>query len=149
MIKPLSVEKEYNVGFCGNINNRGYLIDSIDRQFGIRKDIFVLGDSMVRSINSYRIHFNANISIDINYRNFETIGCGTCLLTSYNRHYEMLGLRDKVNCLIYSTENEMLEKIETALNEDDFRKSLEMSALELAKYHTYKNRIKIIEEILK
>jgi spore maturation protein CgeB len=43
----------------------------------------------------------------------------------------------------------MLEKIETALNEDDFRKSLEMSALELAKYHTYKNRIKIIEEILK
>ena len=149
MIKPLSVEKEYNVGFCGNINNRGYLIDSIDKQFGIRKDIFVLGDSMVRSINSYRIHFNANISIDINYRNFETIGCGTCLLTSYNRHYEMLGLRDKVNCLIYSTENEMLEKIETALNEDDFRKSLEISALELAKYHTYKNRIKIIEEILK
>lgn len=149
IIKPLSLEKEYNVGFCGNINNRGYLIDSIDRQFGIRKDIFVLGDNMVRSINSYKIHFNANISIDINYRNFETIGCGTCLLTSYNRHYETLGLRDKVNCLIYSTENEMLEKIETALNEDDFRKNLEISALELAKYHTYKNRIKIIEEILK
>ena len=149
LIKPLEVEKEHDIGFCGTVNNRGHLIDSIDRQFGIRKDIFVLGDSMVRSINSYKIHFNANISIDINYRNFETIGCGTCLLTSYNRHYETLGLRDKVNCLIYSTENEMLEKIETALNEDDFRKNLEISALELAKYHTYKNRIKIIEEILK
>ena len=148
LIKPLEIEKEHDIGFCGNVNNRGHLIDSIDRQFGIRKDIFVLGDSMVRSINSYKIHFNANISIDINYRNFETIGCGTCLLTSYNPHYDRLGLVDNVNCLIYSTVNEMLEKIEIALKDNDFRKNMEASALELAKCHTYKKRAKQILDIM-
>lgn len=149
LIKPLNLEKKYNVGFCGNINNRGHLIDLIDRKFGIKKDIFVIGDDMVKSINSYKVHFNANISIDINYRNFETIGCGTCLLTSYNPHYDKFGLKDGINCLIYKTENEMLEKIDIILNDEKLRNSIESSGLELAKYHTYKSRVQIIEELMK
>jgi hypothetical protein len=148
LIMPLGIEKRHDVGFCGMINNRGGLIDILSSFFAFRLDEKVLGQNMVHSINSYKVHFNANISIDINYRNFETIGCGTCLLTNYNQYYDKLGFIDGVNCLIYKDVNEMIEKIKMALNNDNLRYNIEQGGLELAKQHTYKKRIKIIEELL-
>lgn len=145
LIKPLNITKSIDVGFCGNINNRGGLLQLIPN---IKLDTMVIGDEMVRAINSYKIHFNANISIDINYRNFETIGCGTCLLTSYNKHYDKLGFRNGVNCLIYNNITEMMNKISSILNNDELRISIQNESLKLAKYHTYTQRINIIKELL-
>ena len=104
-------------------------------------DEFVIGEEMVKAINSYKIHFNANISIDINYRNFETMGCRTCLLTSYNQHYENLGMIDGQNCLVYKNADEMIEKARFALENSDFRTSISNNGFVLAQEHTYKKRI--------
>ena len=68
---------------------------------------------MVEKVNSYWIHFNINLANDINYRSFETIGCGTVLLTNRNSQYEELGFEDKVNCLMYGNMEELEEKIKT------------------------------------
>jgi hypothetical protein len=38
---PKDIEKDTDVGFCGNVLNRGHVIDSLDK-YGIKKDIFVL-----------------------------------------------------------------------------------------------------------
>lgn len=148
LIYPLGF-KHIGMGFCGNVVNRQYLLNIMKAAFpGFREDIFVIGDSMVRAINSYKIHFNANISIDINYRNFETLGCGTCLLTSYNPHYAQLGFIDGVNCFIYKDEKEMVEKGRLAWNNDDLRTKVSSAGLELAKLHTYKARAKLLLQIL-
>jgi hypothetical protein len=141
LIKCLHKEKKHNIGFCGNINNRGHLIRKITSKFNIKVDEFVIGDKMVDAINSYNIHFNANISIDINYRNFETIGCGTCLLTSHNKHYSELGFIDGHNCIVYSNENEMLDKIAFGLSNFDYIKNIAINGYELARNHTYDNRV--------
>lgn len=142
------LEKKYDVGFCGNIINRASYLSTLQSNFNFKLDEFIIGDDMVNAINSYKIHFNANISIDINYRNFETIGCGTCLLTSYNKHYEKLGLVDMENCLIYSSQEDMIEKIKLLLNNDDLLENISRAGLELASNHTYKKRAKQILEMI-
>jgi spore maturation protein CgeB len=144
LIKPLNVEKKYDVGFCGNINNRGALINIVNKNFNFKLDEFVIGDSMVEAINSYKIHFNANISIDINYRNFETIGCGTCLLTSKNKHYNKLGFIDGENCLIYESIEQMMDKIRWALQNQDKLKQISENGVKLAEFHSFKERIKFL-----
>jgi hypothetical protein len=82
LIYPLGIKKEFDIGFCGNICNRGPWLESLSTMANSRLDIFVIGEAMVRVVNSYKIHFNRNIADDINYRTFETAGCGTCLLTN-------------------------------------------------------------------
>jgi hypothetical protein len=95
LIHPMAgVEKVYEVGFCGNDNGRLAWLQAIERRFKStvipRADVFVIGQAMVRAINSYRIHFNRNIADDINYRTFETPGCGTFLLTNHTPGLERL-----------------------------------------------------------
>lgn len=141
LIKPLNIEKKYHIGFCGNIVNRGNLIKLLQDTFNLKLDEFVIGNEMVEAINSYKIHFNANIGIDINYRNFETLGCGTCLLTSANPHYCRLGFVDHFNCLIYNNVEEMLEKVKFALENEEARTIISNNGLVLAEEHTYKKRI--------
>jgi spore maturation protein CgeB len=66
---------------------------------------------MIKAINSYNIMFNKNISIDINYRNFETMGCGTCLLTNINDQYEELGFKAGENYFCYDSVENAIEII--------------------------------------
>jgi hypothetical protein len=148
LIKPLNLSKIYDIGFCGTINNRGGLINLLSNNFKFKLDERILGDNMVKSINSYKIHFNANISIDINYRNFETLGCGTCLLTSYNKYYEALGMKDDVNCMVYSSVDELIDKTKYLLKNDSKREEIQNAGLKLAQYHTYKQRVNIIKQIM-
>lgn len=141
LIKPLDVEKEHDLGFCGNINNRGGLIKILQSEFNFKLDEFVIGDAMVEAINSYRVHFNANISIDINYRNFETMGCRTCLLTSHNQNYANVGMVNGENCLVYSNAEEMIEQARSLLRNPNEAKRIASNGYETAKDHTYKKRI--------
>jgi len=104
MIFPLpDVAKTHAMGFCGNhvTPERKRAVDTLTSVFGLKQDIFVIGNDMVRTINSYRIHFNMNIANDINYRSFETLACGTVLFTDRNPQYKDLGFEDGVNCLMY------------------------------------------------
>ena len=141
LIKPIGCEKTHDIGFCGNIVNRGQLINLLKQELNLKLDEFVIGDKMVEAINSYKIHWNANIGIDINYRNFETLGCGTCLLTSNSAHYASLGMVDGKNCLTYNNVEEMLEKARFALGNEAFIASISNNGLVLAQEHTYKKRI--------
>lgn len=146
LISKLNIPKIHKIGFCGNINNRGHLINVLMSRFNLELNEFVIGHNMVRAINSYEIHFNANIGIDINYRNFETIGCGTCLLTSYNKHYQKLGFIDKYNCLTYSNIDEMIDKAEWAISHPREIERLSKNGLKLAQKHTYRYRINSLME---
>jgi len=144
LIRPMNVPKENDVGFCGNINNRGGLINTLQQNFNFKLDEFVIGDAMVRAISSYKVHFNANIGIDINYRNFETMGCNTCLLTSNNPHLYKLGMEDGKNCFIYNNVEEMIDKAKIALEDDGLRTTISKAGNRLAKLHTYTCRAKKI-----
>lgn len=144
---PLNIEKSVDIGFCGNILNRGHVIDSLNH-LGIKKDIFVIGDDMVKSINSYKIHLNCNISNDINYRTFETTGCNTLLLTNYTPGLEKLFEIDK-EVVTYRSISELQEKAKFYLDNPSERNKISQLGYEKSKSsHTYFNRASLLCKIV-
>lgn len=140
-------EKKYDIGFCGNVNNRGNYINYL-RKYNIKQDIFVIGDDMVNAINSYKIHFNRNISNDINYRTFETTGCKTFLLTNYTAGLEKL-FNIGTEIVTYDNFNDLDEKINFYLNNESERKKIEDLGWQRSKKeHTYYERCKLLIEII-
>jgi hypothetical protein len=144
LIQPLETPATYDIGFCGNINNRGEFINKLsspENNWRFKLDEFVIGADMVAAIHSYRIHWNANIGIDINYRNFETMGCKRLLLTSYNHHYKQLGMHHGVNCCIYSNIDEMLEMTKQLLQTPSLIDRIAEQGFKLVRNrHTYRHR---------
>lgn len=141
--------KQYHIGFCGNFPtlDRQVFLENLSKVFTIKKDIFVIGEAMVDAINSYQIHWNKNMSYDINYRNFETLGCQTLLLTNYSKHYDKLGLKNMENCLIYTDFASCIRLINDI--DDNEIARIAKNGLELSKQHTYEQRFsKLIDDIL-
>jgi hypothetical protein len=144
LISPRDIGKKCDVGFCGSLLNRNEYINLLSNNFNFIYDNFVIGDSMVNAINSYKIHWNRNLSNDINYRSFETIGCGIPLVTNYNYQYEELGFIDGENVMMYKDNNEMIFKINQLLSDHNLRESIGKSGLELSKQHTYEKRCEFL-----
>jgi hypothetical protein len=149
LLKPMKIDKTVDVGFCGSLLNRGGILGHLEKKYNLQKNIFVTGDKMVEKINSFWINFNINLANDINYRSFETIGCGTVLLTNYNPQYEKLGFIDEYNCLFYNNLSSLDEKIEKYIRKYDKLKEIGDNALELAEKHTYDVRAKQLINIFK
>lgn len=136
-----NVKKQFDVGFCGNlIKDRKKWLDTIDRYVKCKRDIFIIGDEMVKAINSYKIHWNKNYSIDLNYRTFETLGCKTCLLTNQTNRIDDLFTINK-HLFTYNTTNDCIDKIKFLLNNEKIRlDSAQAGYLHVKSEHTYKNR---------
>lgn len=142
--KP-EIQKKYDVGFCGNVINRGDWIDSVPN---IHKDIFVIGDDMVNAVNSYKIHFNRNLSDDINYRTFETLGCKTFLLTNKTENLDKLfNIGEHLD--IYTTKQDLIEKVNFYLSNNDIRNKISENGYKwVRENHTFINRAKEIVKII-
>ena len=154
LISPLTeVEKKYFLGFCGTpFQYRVNLMDFIEKQLSlkIQKDSYVLGDGMVKSINSYNVHLNYSDNDDINYRVFETLGTKTCLLTSKVENLDTFFV-DMEDIVMYSTFDEALDKIKILQkNPDLISKISESGYKKVIENHTFdiraKELIKIIEK---
>ena len=147
LMSNLNLEKTEDIGFCGNVLNRGHIIDSLIK-YNIKKDIFVIGDDMVNVINSYKIHLNCNISNDINYRTFETTGCGTFLLTNYTPGLEKLFDIGK-EIVVYNDLNDLDNKVKYYLENEEEREKISKSGYERSKKeHTYYERAKKLVDII-
>jgi len=136
------VEKRHFIGFCGNYVNRKHLLDKMSQKYKMKSDIFVIGHDMVRAINSYHLHFNKNMSNDINYRSFETLGAGTALITNYNEQYLSLGFEEGKNCFMYKNDKELFNKLDYLRDNMDLVTQVSSAGLEFVKKHTYKVRVK-------
>lgn len=140
-ITPNDTTKQHLVGFCGNYVNRKPLFDYIGSQIPLKLDIDVRGINMVNAINSYKIQFNKNISVDINYRNFETMGCKTALLTDYNSQYNELGFKENENVFFYRGVEEAVSKIKEIQNNDKLITKVAEAGYNFVKSkHTFKTR---------
>ena len=149
LIGKRNVKKIADIGFCGKIVNRQDYLDFLKSNFNFKQDLSVFGENMVKSINSYRMHFNKNISCDINYRNFETIGCGVPLVTSFHKDYALLGLIDSKNCITYKNKRELKRKINFYLKNPEKRIKIGKEGYNLSKKNTYYSRVNILLEYLK
>lgn len=149
LIYKKNIEKRSDVGFCGNVLNRGKFINELSKRYNFIHDEFVIGDDMVNAINSYRVHWNKNISVDINYRNFETIGCGVFLVTNYNNNYEKIGFKHMENVIFYNNTNEMFEFIDLVIKDGSLREYIGNNGHLLSKKHTYLERCDFLLNLYK
>lgn len=150
LIKPQDGVIKDGIGFCGNWINRGEWVNHIERSgIPVKKNIFVIGDDMVRTVNSYKIHFNRNIADDINFRTFETLGCRTFLLTNHTPGLERL-FDIGENIITYSDKADLIEKVKYYLKHDDERNEMARKGYEHVKNnHTYDNRAQQLVDIIK
>jgi hypothetical protein len=113
------IHKFVDIGFIGGISpERQEWMDRFTKDLDLTCAARTLiGTPMQRGIRSMRIHWNKSQSCDINYRNFETIGLGTCLLTNYDDDLLRLGFVDGENCLIYRDYQDALSKVQDALDD--------------------------------
>ena len=144
-----NIEQIHDVGFCGNYLNRKDWVDIIDTKFKVKRDIFVIGEDMVKAVNSYKIHFNRNISDDINFRTFETLGCNTLLFTNYTPDLEKLFDTEK-DMVLYKDGNDLLEKLTYYLNNPVEKNKISNSGFKtVTSKHTFVNRAKELIKIIK
>tara|TARA_R110002020_G_scaffold46298_4_gene131811 strand:+ start:338 stop:1198 length:861 start_codon:yes stop_codon:yes gene_type:complete len=150
LIHPMeNIEQVHDVGFCGNYLNRKDWVDIIDTKFKVKRDIFVIGEDMVKAVNGYKIHFNRNISDDINFRTFETLGCNTLLFTNYTPDLEKLFNTEK-DMVLYKDGNDLLEKLTYYLNNPVEKNKISNSGFEtVTSKHTFVNRAKELIKIIK
>jgi len=147
--KTDEIEKKNDIIFVGSDGiNRIHFINQLVNDPKIKmKKIFATGIDMINLIKSTKIHFNKNDMVDINYRTFETIGLGTCLVTNWDKDLEPLGFIDGNNCLLYKDINECKNKILLSLKTESW-KEIAKNGYELSKQNTYTKRIeKLLKEI--
>ena len=149
LISPIDgVDKNVFLGFCGSLLNRSEILDKLENKFGLKKDIWKLGNEMVKTINGYNIHFNKTLSNDINYRIFETMGCNTLILTNRTENINTF-FKDMENIVIYDNETELFEKLNVLSLDNNLIKKISNSGYELVKNnHTYDNRVDVLLKII-
>jgi len=149
------IEKKHFMGFCGTpFQHRVDLMNFIENKlnFEIKKDTYVLGDNMVKSINSYKVHLNYSDNDDINFRVFETLGSKTCLLTSKVENLDKLFV-DMEDMVMFSNYDEAIDKIKILLdNPELINKIAESGYNKVINNHTFdvraKEFINIIEKYI-
>lgn len=124
----------------GKAAPRAEAIDRMVKDCGMVYAYGVTGMAYIRAVLNAKIQFNKGLNGDINYRNWETVGLGTCLLTEYDPEMEALGFKHDVNCLFYRTLDEAVELANTyALNGQWER--IAQTGYRLSSRHSYKRRI--------
>lgn len=138
--KMFGIRKQVPLGFCGNRINRGKWIEHLKQRWNLKHDEMVIGPDMVRAVNGYQIHWNRNVSGDINYRTFETLGCQTFLLTNPSPGLEKLFTPGK-HLAVYETQEELDEKITYYLEHAEERERIARQGYyHVRQHHRYIHR---------
>lgn len=109
--------RQYDLSFIGTrLPQRATMMDRLAREAGCRL-VFATGIDYLDELRRTRISANIPIGCDINYRNWESMGMGCCLLTREVEDMQRLGFYHLKNCLLYNTVEEAVQLAKTALAE--------------------------------
>jgi hypothetical protein len=158
LVHPLpDVAKAHDLGFCGNVLNRGAWIEALAAEFGMHVLSFdtpqgpnhdAIGPGMVRAVNSFRMHWNRNLADDINYRTFETLGCRTLLLTNHTPGLERLFDREQ-HLVVYCELEDLRARIRALLAEPARIERIAAAGHAHARaHHTYDVRARQLLELI-
>ena len=106
------------------------------------------GEDYVNLLRSAKVSFNKSISDDINYRIFESLGCGTALITNNVPGLDQLFVLDQ-DLAVYHNEKEMIGVAQWLLKDDLARKQIsENGHKRVTEMHTYDNRVQYLCELI-
>lgn len=168
-VEPLAypqfeIIKKFDVCFIGHlqdeVNCNGFTrVDALDKLFSGFSNFYFgtrnpskPGENMfedaARKFCQSKIVFNVSIKDDINMRVFESMATGSFLLTNYLPTLGELFENGK-HLVTYSNLNEMVEKADYYLNNDEAREKIAKAGQkEVLEKHTYLNRVQKIFDVI-
>lgn len=148
--KGREVEKEWDVGFVGNVNQeaeRARKLRLVSEAFSMN-DYFtpIPKEEISDAYSRARIVFNCAVGNEVNMRVFEGMASGSLLVTEKVDNGQKLLFEDGVHLVEYSGDEEMIDKIRHYLEHEDERSEIAHAGQMLVlREHTYSRRC---EEIL-
>ena len=133
--------KDIPLGFVGNLVNREHILKYLVNTRGLQMYNKIFGDEMVNLLNRFNISFNKNMSNDTNYRSFETIACGSLLVTNNNPAYTDMGFQNGKNCFMYNDFWDMLNVVDHISKQPELIASVAAAGYEFSKQNSYKTRV--------
>lgn len=122
------------------IHSRGYKLNDIEKYYSWNEMFEVFQQSKI-VINVSRDDYPE----DANMRCFEAMGCGALLLTQTPTELEELGLKVGKHFITYQNHDDLIQKIDYYLQNDNERNSIAMNGcLEVLSNHTYKKRVETL-----
>ena len=139
-----SYDKKYNAIWMGSPTRK--YVQELKRDIGLVQ-MLRAGQEYINTIAQAKVALNTRGSIDLNYKNYEITGLGTCLVTDYDDAFVELGFEDGVNCYFYKDYNECLYKIKLALSDDNYKR-IGHNGFEFSKTQNYTERFKRLIRIM-
>jgi len=130
--------KIYDVVWMGS-PTRQY-IKELQRDIGLVQ-MLKGGQNYIDTLAQSKVVVNSRSANDVSYKNFETIGVGSCLVTYYDDALIDLGFIDGINCYMYKNYDEFVFKIRQALENSEWVR-IGDNGYELSKTNNYICRIK-------
>lgn len=141
------IPRDRSLVFVGGRGTREAILAKMEAEAGLKYHYGVTGWDYISLLHRAKMQFNEPAAGDINYRNFETVAMGACLLTRADPDLEELGFRHKENCLTYLTQGEAVALAKEALVDGSW-KQIAANGLKLAKRHSYRARVNQLVEAL-
>lgn len=138
--RPKGRTKETDILFIGGGGPRRPVIDAMVQQAGLTYTYGVTGYDYISALQKAKIGFNSALNGDINYRTFETLAVGTCLLTQHDPCLTALGFHNGNNCVMWYTVAEAIQLTKDLLRTGLWR-GIGVAGYALSKQHTYEQRI--------
>jgi len=146
--RPHGLPKRWDVVFVGMIvpGPREELLELVQRNFPHSFIGQCYGDEYARTLSQARIGFNRSFVNDVNMRVFETLGCGTLLLTNDLQDNGLAELFEGDRHLVtYHTAEELLDKLRFYLAHDVAREWIAQAGRrEVLARHTYHHRMRTL-----
>src|SRR4029077_15190808 len=143
--RPHPLDKRWDIGFLGAISPgpRQDLLSLLHQNFQNAFFGQAYFEEYARVLSQSRIGFNRSIRNDVNMRVFETVSCGTLLLTNdlKDNGQEELFVSEK-HIVTYRTPEELLDKARFYLGHAELREKIAQAGYAQAKaHHTYRHRM--------
>ena len=153
-----SLPKILNISFVGSLGGRfryksffwsgkkifkerGKLIYLLKKKFNLFSGNFYFEDLAVANSIS-KIVFNRSVEDDVNMRVFETMGCGSLLVTNRIGPGQDLLFKTGEHLVEYKTKKELIDTVRYYLHHDEERERIAEKGRDLAlKKHTYAHRM--------
>jgi glycosyltransferase involved in cell wall biosynthesis len=141
--RPLDLEKEFNVGFIGELRDDTSEREKILEEIGKNFDCYLSNDVLTQDISAAyskcKVIFNHIRTEEINIRFFEGLAIGAQVVShSPALHYFA---KEGKHYLSFKSVEEAIDKINYLLKHDNIREKMAKEARQHAlEFHTYKHR---------
>jgi len=144
--RDLDISRDLDIGFVGQ-TGRGHtrrrkILDILSGKYRVNEQRAYKQSEISEIYSRSKITVNIPVRGDLNFRFFEAISCGSLLLTERLKNGQEKLFEEDVHYVAYDSENELLDKVDYYLKNDNERLRIAQAGkAEALKNHTLEIRL--------